>query len=971
MANFSFPALESQLDGELFYNQTYQYLYATDASAYREEPLAVVYPKNAEDIRKVIDFAAKYGYALIPRGGGTSLAGQVVGNGIVVDISKHLNQVLEINAQEQYAWVEPGVIRDDLNVVLKSKGLFFAPETSTSNRATIGGMFGNNSCGGNTLIYGSTRQHILEAEGFLPDGSRVCFKPLSYHEILEKRQSENLEGQIYEGLYQYLKEESVQDEIKREFPNPKLIRRSTGYAVDEILDTALFRPDAPPLNLCTLLAGSEGTLFFAVKLKIKLSQLPPKHQAVIAVHTHSVLDTLHGNLIALKFHPTQIELIDHTIIRLSLENKSQAENHFFIQDSPQAIMAVEFSETDENILEEQCRNCIRALQENGIGYHFPVIKGADCSKVWNLRKAGLGILANLKGDEKAVSLVEDAAILPEDLPAYFTEFDAFMAEKGLKCVYYAHISTGEIHKKPILNLKEKQGLQLYREIAEKDAALVKKYRGSLSGEHGDGRLRGEFLPYMIGNANYQLLRQIKLLFDPQNRFNRGKITDTPPMDTALRTHPNLPVLDLKTYFDYPETDGFLRAVEKCCGSGDCRRSYIHGGAMCPSFQATGDEKLVTRARANLFRELLYAEEEKAFENRELYDLLSLCLACKACKSECPSQVDMTKLRAEFLQHYYQKRGISFRSWLIGYYPIFNELGAYFSGIYNFVIQNKITSNLFKRLVGFAPQRSLPRIYRQSLYSWHQKRKTALHSPIKTVYFFCDEFTNRNDVEIGKTALLLLERLGYNVQTVKHPFSGRTFLSKGMLKKAKFYAEKNVQIFGNIISENTPLIGLEPSAILSFRDEYPDLLRGESKILSQKLAQNTFLIDEFLCAEFQKGNISSEQFTGKVQHIIFHAHCYQKAISDKTCSKTIMEIPKNYTVTLLKDGCCGMAGAFGYEKEHYDLSQSIGELVLFPAVRNAAPETLITACGTSCRHQIKDGTGKVAWHPVEVLYRALV
>lgn len=964
--------LHQHLLGEIYESQNYKYIYSTDASIYREMPIAVAYPKNDYDIQILINFAKKHQLNLIPRAGGTSLAGQVVGNGIVIDISKYFNHILEINETEHYAWVEPGVIRDDLNFYLKSKSLFFAPETSTSNRACIGGMFGNNSCGGNTLIYNSTRHHIIEAQGFLADGTFVVFKDLKAEEFQQKLQLNNSEGKIYQQIYNLLKEKEVQSEIIQEFPHHDLIRRSMGYAVDELLDTVAFKSDGKPFNFCTLLAGSEGTLAFITKIKVKLMNLPPKYQAVIVVHANSVADTLKGNLVALKYRPTAVELIDKIIIDLSLENKSQEENRFFIDGHPEAIMAVEFSENTEASLEEKCQNCIASLQQEQIGYFYPIVKGKKIQNVWRLRKAGLGILANLKGNSKAIALVEDAAVLPEFLPQYFAEFDAFIKSQQVNCVYYAHISTGEIHKKPILNLKTKEGLKLYREIAQKDAILVKKYRGALSGEHGDGRLRGEFLPLMIGERNYELLKKVKRIFDPDMIFNRYKITDTPKMDEFLKESPDMPIPHVKTYFDYSETGSFMNSVEKCSGSGDCRRSYIFGGAMCPSFQAMGEEKYATRARAHLLREYLTNHSvDETFKSDEIYESLSWCLACKACKSECPSQVDMTKLRAEFLQHYYQKKHIPFRSWLIGYYPIFNDLGSYFSGIYNFIIKNKYTSKIFKFCVGFASKRSLPTISRQSLYHWVKKHASILKNPQKTIYLFCDEFTNRNDVEIGKQAVLLLEKLNYQVIVIKNSYSGRTFLSKGLLKRARHYAEKNVRLYASLITSETPLIGIEPSGILSFRDEYPDLLRGELQEKAKQIAPYALLIDEFIAQEFEKGHIKTSQFTKEEKHIVFHSHCYQKALTDKKSSKIMMEIPENYTVELLEDGCCGMAGAFGYEKEHYEMSQKIGNLVLFPAVKKNQEFSIIAACGTSCRHQIKDGTGVQSYHPLEILYKAII
>lgn len=999
-----FDPLKKTFQGEIFDNSAFRSIYATDASEYREIPLGVAYPKNQEDIKELIRFAHQNKISLIPRAGGTSLAGQVVGNGLVIDISKYLHAILEINTTDQYAWVEPGVVRDILNQQLSKDGLFFAPETSTSNRACIGGMFGNNSCGANALIYGTTRDHVLEAKGFFSDGSPFHFKNIeNLNDFIDNQKGDALEHKIYKTLWEVLSNVDTQQEITKGFPDARIIRRNCGYAIDELILTDPFIKNidsnnsnvkSKPFNLCALLAGSEGTLAFVTSLKVKLTPLPSLHKAVIPVHTRSIAETLQGNLIALNFKPSAVELIDNTIIKLSLENRSQIENIGFLNTNEHldqlTLLAIEFTESTAAELEEKCNLCIQELKKEGIGFHFPILKGVELNHVWNLRKAGLGIMSNLKGDAKARSFVEDSVVLPEDLPAYYAEFDQICKDRKIESVYYGHISTGEIHKKPILNLQNPEEFQLFSEIALLDAQLVKKHKGSISGEHGDGRLRGPLIPFMLGNKNYELLISLKTLFDPNHIFNKGKITNTPPMDQNLRETPDLQHLKVKSYFDYPETDGFEKAVQKCCNSGDCRKSHLFSGAMCPSFQATNDEYFSTRARANLLREYLFtpsklnhfldqtqlitsqdSETHLEYNEEDIYKILSWCLACKACKAECPSQVDMTKLKAEFLQHYYDKHGIPFRTKIIGNYPIINDLGSYFTPIYNWMVTQKQAALLLKKIIGFAPKRSLPTLGKGSLYKWHQKRNVSNKTNLKKVYLFCDEFTNRNDTEIGKKGILLLEALGFEVIMIKSAYSGRTYLSKGMLKSARKCAEKNVKLFSDLISEETPLIGIEPSAILSFRDEYPDLVDETIKKEALHLAKHAFLIDEFIADRFKKGEIRPTLFSQEQKYIIFHAHCYQRALSDKSASITMMEIPLNYTVTLIDDGCCGMAGSFGFEKEHYEISQKIGELELFPAIRARAKGSVIAACGTSCRHQIKDGTEEHSYHPLEILFDALI
>ncbi len=584
-------------------------------------------------------------------------------------------------------------------------------------------------------------------------------------------------------------------------------------------------------------------------------------------------------------------------------------------------------------------------------------------------------MSNLPGDEKAVPVIEDTAIAVEDLPDYIRDFNDILKKYGLYAVHYAHAGSGEIHLRPIINLKTAEGNQLFRTIAEEIATLVKKYQGSLSGEHGDGRLRGEFIRQMIGDQNYELLRQVKYTWDPENIFNPHKIVDTPSMNSMLRYEPGQQTPSLQTIFHFPDQT-MLQHAEQCNGSGDCRKTHLSGGTMCPSYMATRNEKDTTRARANILREFLTrSNQENRFDHKEIYEVLDLCLACKGCKSECPSNVDMAKLKMEFLQHYQDANGVSFRARLITNYSSLNALASITPGLYNWLVRNKATGSLIKKVSGFALDRSLPGLHSTTLKSWFKrqwpKEKTKLPANAPVVYIFCDEFTNFNDTAIGIKAVQLLHRLGYEVRMTDHPESARALMSKGLLRKARDIAEKNVRIFSSIINENTPLLGIEPSAILSFRDEYPDLVREELRNTAHQLGKHVYLIDEFLAKAAEKGQLRPEQFSTEKKHIKLHGHCQQKALSTPLHSKKILSLPANYTVELIPSGCCGMAGSFGYEKEHYDLSMQVGELVLFPAVRNAAADTLIAAPGTSCRHQVKDGTGKIALHPVEILHAALI
>lgn len=976
LKNTDWERLASELEGDLFQTGPWKIMYATDASAYRSIPEAVVRPKNTNDIVKLIMLARETGVALIPRAAGTSLAGQVVGEGIVVDISKYFTHILELNVNERWVRVEPGVVLDELNLYLQPYGLFFAPETSTSNRCMIGGMIGNNACGAHSLLYGSTRDHTISLKGLLSDGSLVEFTPLTNKEFTLKCQGTTLESNIYKQIELLLRDPENARSIQEGYPDPRLERRNTGYALDMLLKQSPFAQDGRPFNFSALVTGSEGTLMFVTEIKLNLNPLPPRVKGLICAHFNTLEESFLANLIILKHNPGAIELIDKVILDCTRENITQNKNRFFIEGDPGAVLVIEFARDTIEEIEEARNNIISDLHKAGLGYYFPLILGPDMNKVWALRKAGLGLLSNLPGDAKPVSVIEDTAVYPEYLPQYIADFNKMLRGFGLHCVYHAHIATGELHLRPVLNLKDPKDVKLFREVATETAKLVKKYRGSLSGEHGDGRLRGEFIPAVIGEENYGLLRKIKETWDPLNILNPGKIVHTPPMDSSLRYEPGAPVKVLNTVFDFSSSGSFLQMAEKCNGSGDCRKSELMGGTMCPSFMATRNENTTTRARANILREYMtHANKKDPFDSKEIYEVLDLCLSCKGCKSECPSNVDMAKLKAEFLQHWYDIHGIPLRSRLIAYITSINALGSIIPPLFNFFISNKFFSGLFKNSIGFAPNRSIPLLANTTLKHWArinlEKLNNSLTFTQSSVNLFVDEFTNYNDTEIGISAIRLLNRLGYKVYLPAHGESARTYISKGLIRTAKKIANKNLESLKDKISAERPLLGIEPSAILSFRDEYPDLAEPHLKLTAGNLAQYCFTIEEFLSSEMDKGKISKDLFTQEPALIKLHGHCQQKSIASTEPVKKMLSFPTHYKVEEIPSGCCGMAGSFGYEKEHYELSIKVGELVLFPSIRKSDDKTIIAAPGTSCRHQIKDGTGRKALHPVEILYQALV
>ncbi len=967
--------LRSCIDGELYYSNLYRLLYATDASVYREIPLAVVYPKNKNDVKTIIGFASKQQLSIIPRTAGTSLAGQVVGNGIVVDVSKHMTKIIEVNPAEKWVKVQPGVILDELNKYLEPYQLFFVPETSTSNRCMLGGMVGNNACGAHSLIYGSTRDHVIALDTILSDGSEVRFCALSNDELEQKRKLNTLEGKIYEHMMGILSDATNQENIKREYPDKNIKRRNTSYAIDIILEQQPFNKNGEPFNLSKLIAGSEGTLAFISEITLNLVDLPPKNKGLLCAHFNSVNESLKANLIALKHKPVSVELIDSVIINCTKQNIEQNKNRFFIKGEPGAILIIEFFDTSEEVILERAAQLIEELKQNNMGYHYQVLFKADIQKVWALRKAGLGLLSNVEGEAKPVAVIEDTAVNVELLPDYIDDFQKLLKKHGLSCVYYAHVATGELHLRPVLNLKKKDDVELFRTILYETALLVKKYRGSLSGEHGDGRLRGEFIPLMIGEMNYKLIKEIKKLWDPDVLFNNRKIVDTPPMNTSLRYDAGQKDKTIDTIFDFSKNNGILGAVELCNGSADCRRTVQSGGLMCPSYMATLNETDSTRARANILREFLSrSDKNNPFDHKEINQVMDLCLSCKACKSECPSNVDMTKMKAEFLFHYYKKHPASTRTMLIAYITSINKLGSYVPSLFNFFVSNPLFSVIIKKILGFASKRSIPKLYKTTLKKWAKKHLKNLNKSTyqeTQIILFNDEFTNYNDTEIGIKAIKLLTHLGYHVELSDTEISGRTFLSKGLLKKAKEIANHNIQIINKVLTDNKLLIGIEPSAILSFRDEYIDLAYSENKTLAKNISSKSFMLDEFISSEFEKGYINANLFKQQKQKIYLHGHCHQKALASIVPTKKMLQIPVNYEVVEIKSSCCGMAGSFGYEKEHYEVSMKVGELSLLPAVRKAEQDSLICAPGTSCRHQIKDGTGRKVYHPAEILYEALI
>ncbi|MAO07801.1 MAG: FAD-binding oxidoreductase [Alteromonas sp.] len=964
-------AFQKDFQGDIFWDTLHKGLYATDASVYRRIPAAVAYPRTTKGIQQLIAFASQNQTSLIPRTAGTSLAGQCVGEGIVVDVSRYFTGILSVDKKNKTVTVQPGVIRDELNDYLAPFGLFFGPNTSTSNRCMIGGMVGNNSSGTTSIQYGVTRDKIVSMKTILSNGEEVLFENLTTSEFSDKKKKETLEGAIYNGLQNLLSPSEVQEEIKEQFPKPSIHRRNTGYAVDALLKSEVFDPkSSKPINVCDILAGSEGTLAFTTEITLQLDELPPKHTAMIATQYNTLDNCMKDVVVAMQHNLFTCELMDDVILNCTKNNKLYQSYRFFIEGNPKAVLLLELRDHSEQELQKQIETLQAALTESNYSNTRTVLRGSEITMALELRKAGLGLLGNMVGDRKAVACIEDTAVAIADLPQYIAEFTQLMAKYHQEAVYYAHAGAGELHLRPILDLKKDGDVKLFREITTEVARLVKRYGGSFSGEHGDGIVRAEFLEMQIGTKNFELLRQIKKLFDPQPIFNPGKITDAWPMDKSLRYEIDRkePVVD--TFMDFEDSEGILRLAEKCNGSGDCRKTEKSSGMLCPSYHATKNEKDSTRGRANILREMLTQNTDgNRFNKQELKEAFSLCVGCKACATECPSNVDMATAKSEFLYQYQKENGVSRATKSFGLSSRYYKKAARFPKIANFIFSNALTASLVKKLNNVATGRTLPLISTKTFDNHIKSNLNQLVTENFDVLLFVDEFSNYLDAEIAMDAYQLLLGLGYKVGLVSHLDSARAMISKGFLEEAKVEVDKNIAFLKDLVSEETPLLGIEPSAILGFRDEY--LRLANDKLSAQEIAKNSFLIEEFLASEIQNGRIGSDRFIDASATLKIHVHCHQKALSSQKATFDILNLPKNYHPVLIPSGCCGMAGSFGYEKEHYEVSMKIGETKLFPAIRKTDASTIIVANGTSCRHQIKDGTQREALHPITVLRRALL
>jgi FAD/FMN-containing dehydrogenase/Fe-S oxidoreductase len=902
-------------------------LITTDASIFEMEPKAVLYPTSRDDLIRIIRKLLIEKQSFTMRAGGTSIGGQAIGNGVLVNISKYLNNIVDFFEDRKEIIVEPGVIQDDLNSFLQPYNLKFAPDTSTSNRATIGGMIGNNSCGSYSIFYGTTRDHVKSIEVILSDGSLVEFKELTEKELDSKLSMQTLEGDIYRFVINLLN--NNHQEVLNAFPDEGLIRRNTGYAFDELIRKYKpFNKNGKCFNLASLICGSEGTLGVVVGATLNLVTLP-KYKELIVAHFSSDEQSLNLVKDLVKLDPSAVEYIDRPTLDASKNNNEQQKNRMWIDGNPESVLIIEFFSSSLKELDSKIDKCQSMLLSNG-AYSAKLINKKDRDKVWEVRKAGLGLLMGKVGPKKAVAVIEDAAVPIDKLYLYYQEIKSLMQSYNVRAVYYGHASVGLIHIRPELNLSKKKDQKIMYKIAKDVSKIVKKYHGSLSGEHGDGRIRAPFLKEQFGEGVYQYFVDLKRIFDPHSLFNPGVILSDKSILENLR--PVVSQQELVSALDWKDDLSFYYAVEKCNGAGVCRKST--GGIMCPSYRATRSEEFSTRGRANLLRKALSSKDPaKSLKNSELKEALDLCLSCKACKNECPANVDMAKLKSEYL---FQIRGVGsyIKSWHIKNLGSILKIGSRAPSTFNF-LQN---SFLGKKLIGF--ERRPPLLQKKSLSDWWSGHQSNNESHVITVWVIADIFTQYYDVNIGQDVLNLLKRCEVNIQVIFPKKSIVAMISHGLLNEAKNELKLLYSKINNT-EKNNLIVGIEPSETLVWRDEAKNLING-------KLPE--VLLFEELLLKLNKLEVLPK-FNVLTSKVWVYEHCHQKALVETSNITKVLGLIPGLQVELINGGCCGMAGEFGYK--HPKISENIAHNSLDSYMERVKDQDILIATGTSCRKQILD------------------
>lgn len=963
--------LRRHVRGELrtdIYNRT---LYSTDASIYQVMPHGVLIPETMDDVQAAVELAHRYRIPLLPRTAGSSLAGQATNEALVVDFTRHLDQVLEVNQEEQWVRLQPGIVLDELNLFLKPYGLQFGPDPASSNRAAMGGIVSNNSTGSHSILYGMTADHVLEMNVILNDGSLAHFGPHSQHELERRTQKSGREGQIYRDIRALVDDEANRDVIRR--GTPRHWRRCGGYNLDRFVpDGATYRwPQDTRFNLAKLVSGAEGTLAVIRDMKLNLVSLPER-TALAIVHFDSLYEALSAVPAMLEVEPSAIELLDNLGLTMCRDVPEYARLlTTFVEGQPNCVLITEFYGQSERELRDKIQKLRQHLRRRNINVSaiVPALEPHLQENVWTVRKVGLGLMMSIKGDHKPIPFIEDAAVPPEHLAEYVTRVERFCNDLGTQVAYYAHASAGCVHIRPLVNTKVAEEVARLPQITQFSVELLGQYGGSLSSEHGDGKARSWLNEAFFGPDLYRLYCDVKRAFDPHDILNPGAVVNAPSMTENLRYGEAYEVIPLQEHLDFSSDQGFYRAVEMCNGAGICRKRTT--GTMCPSFMVTREEEHSTRGRANLLRAAMSGRlPPQDFTGRRMYEALDLCIECKACKAECPSSVDMAKIKFEWLAHYYEDHGTPLRARLFGDIARLSRLSSGpLAPMANWGLQNGLARTLMEKTVGISRHRTLAPFAREPFTTWFRKHKAAHHSRygLRPVVLFNDTFNTYNDPHIAIAATQLLEAGGYDVVLPGHKCCGRPMISKGLVEQARGAARHTVEKLAPFAEEGLPIIGLEPSCILTLRDEYLSLLPDDAR--ARIVAAQALTLEEFLAQEADAGNLELE-FRSDDRRLLLHGHCHQKALVGTAPTKRSLTLPPKYHVDEVDSGCCGMAGSFGYEAEHYDISLQMGERRLFPAVREAPDDTILVAPGTSCRHQIEHGAGRRAYHPAEVLRDAL-
>lgn len=959
--------LKHSVSGDLRTDRYNRLLYSTDASIYQVMPYGVLLPKTPEDVQAAVELAAKYQVPILPRTAGSSLAGQAVNEALVIDMSRHLDRVLEVNPEERWVRVEPGVVLDELNLYLNSYRLQFGPDPASGNRAAMGGIVSNNSTGAHSILYGMTADHLLECKGHLSDGSSFHFRPLSEEHLEQYKQRSGLEGQIYRGISAIAEHHA--NTIRA--GTPRYWRRCGGYNLERFIQNGVSYqyPQDSRFNLSKLICGAEGTLTVMTEIKLNLVSLPPQ-TALALVQFNTLHEALSAVPLMLEVNPSAIELLDNLVLTMCREVPEYARLlETFMTGNPNCILITEFYGESEKELKSKIEGLKTHLRQNKIHYTLvEALNPALQQNVWTVRKVGLGLLMSIKGDYKPVPCIEDAAVPPEHLAEYISRVEKFCNDLGTKVAYYAHASAGCLHVRPLINAKIAGDLEKLPRIARFSMELVGKYGGALSSEHGDGRARSWLNERFYGKDLFSLYRRVKQIFDPQNILNPGNIVELRPVTENLRYGANYNVAPLGEYLNFREDRGFHRAIEMCNGAAVCRKRT--GGTMCPSFMVTREEEHSTRGRANALRAAISGHLPlKELIGKRMYDVMDLCIECKACKAECPSSVDMAKIKFEFLAHYYQANGIPLRTRLFGNIAAFSRFASgFWAPLTNWKAGNIISRKLMHHLLNISGDRMLPKFASEPFTAWFKKNrsKKSITPQKRQVVLFNDTFNTYNDPHISIAALEILEAAGYEVLLPGHKCCGRPMISKGLFKKARHAAQHTVEKLAPFAKKGIAIVGLEPGCVLSFRDDYRYLLPGNSRV--ELVARHSFTLEEFI-ADTANVDIFHHIFKPGGGEVLLHGHCFQKALVGTNPAKKSLEMA-GYNVTEVDSGCCGMAGSFGYEREHYQISLAMAERRLLPAVRETPEDMLIISAGTSCRHQILHGARRQALHPAEALYRML-